>query len=143
MPDILLSFPIQRDAVTVFEAMSTPVGLDAWWTSDSDGTPAIGEWYRFGFGAAVQWRGVVTTCDTPRSFEWTMGDSDRDWQGTRVGFTIADTAHGVNVEFAHRGWREQNAHFRISSYCWASYLRLLKRYLEHGERVPYADRDAA
>ena len=38
------------------------------------------------------------------------------------------------------GWLEANAHFRRSSYCWAMYLRLLQRYLEQGETVPYADR---
>ena len=31
-------------------------------------------------------------------------------------------------------------HFRISSYCWAMYLRVLKRGVEFGEAVPYKDR---
>jgi hypothetical protein len=30
--------------------------------------------------------------------------------------------------------------FRRSSYCWAMYLRILRRYLEHGETVPYERR---
>lgn len=33
-----------------------------------------------------------------------------------------------------------NDHFRTSSCCWAQYLRILRRFLEHGERVPYAER---
>jgi uncharacterized protein YndB with AHSA1/START domain len=33
-----------------------------------------------------------------------------------------------------------DAHYRVSCYCWAMYLRILKRYLEHGETVPYAKR---
>jgi hypothetical protein len=33
-----------------------------------------------------------------------------------------------------------NDHFRISCYCWPMYLRLLRRHIEHGEVVPYADR---
>jgi uncharacterized protein YndB with AHSA1/START domain len=28
----------------------------------------------------------------------------------------------------------------VSCYCWAMYLRVLRRYLEHGERVPYEGR---
>lgn len=143
MPDIVMSFPIDRDVTTVFDAMTSPSGLDTWWTLDSDGTPEMGAWYRFGFGPATQWSGVVTRCEAPHAFEWTMGDSDPDWQGTRVGVVLTETPTGVHVEFAHRGWRDANAHFRGSTYCWATYLRILKRALEHGDRVAYADRDRA
>jgi hypothetical protein len=38
------------------------------------------------------------------------------------------------------GWPVDNEHWRISCYCWAMYLRLLRRYLEHGEIVPYERR---
>jgi len=30
--------------------------------------------------------------------------------------------------------------FRISTHCWAMYLRILRRHFEHGESVPYEDR---
>ena len=29
---------------------------------------------------------------------------------------------------------------RTSCYCWVMYLRILKRYVEHGEMVPYERR---
>ncbi len=44
------------------------------------------------------------------------------------------------VSFYHMGWPENNEHFRISCYCWAMYLRILKRYIEYGEKVPYKSR---
>jgi len=28
----------------------------------------------------------------------------------------------------------------VSCYCWAMYLRIMRRYLEHGESVPYERR---
>ena len=34
----------------------------------------------------------------------------------------------------------KNDHYKISSYCWAMYLRILKRYVESGEEVPYENR---
>ena len=37
----------------------------------------------------------------------------------------------------HLGWPEANAHYRTSCHCWALYLRVLRRYLENGESVPY------
>ena len=33
-----------------------------------------------------------------------------------------------------------NEHWRISCYCWAMYLRLIRRYLEYGETIPYESR---
>jgi hypothetical protein len=42
--------------------------------------------------------------------------------------------------FRHTGWAEPNEHFRISNHCWAMYLRILRRYLEYGEIVPYEQR---
>jgi hypothetical protein len=62
-----------------------------------------------------------------------------NWKGTRVGFCL----HGeqtTNVRFYHTGWPMANEHWRISCYCRAMYLRILRRYLEHGESVPYETR---
>lgn len=76
-------------------------------------------------------------------FELEMTESDKDWHGTRVGFVL-DAKDGVTqVRFAHTGSPEANDHYRGSCFCWALYLRLLKRYVEHGEVVPYDDRDTA
>lgn len=44
------------------------------------------------------------------------------------------------VRFYHTGWPTENAHWRISCYCWAMYLRVMRRYLEHGDIVPYENR---
>lgn len=42
------------------------------------------------------------------------------------------------MKFHHVGWPEANDHYRTSCYCWAMYLRLLKRYVELGETVACA-----
>jgi hypothetical protein len=44
------------------------------------------------------------------------------------------------VYFYHLCWPEANEHWRVSNYCWAMYLRILKRYLESGESVAYEKR---
>ena len=84
MPDIYHDFPIGADPQRVFDALSSPAGLDQWWTKSSVGTAKVGAEYELG----------------PVLSE----------------------------------------HYRISSYCWAIYLRVLRRYLEHGERVAYEQR---
>lgn len=47
-------------------------------------------------------------------------------------------AGGTAVHFSHRGWPAENPHDCTSTHCWALYLRILRRHLEHSEFVPYA-----
>jgi hypothetical protein len=57
-----------------------------------------------------------------------------------VGFELEEAGGETQVRFHHLGWPAANDHYRISCYCWAMYLRILKRYLEYGELVPYEKR---
>jgi uncharacterized protein YndB with AHSA1/START domain len=124
----------------VFTAFGTPAGLDTWWTLTSSGTPVAGSRYELGFGPEYQWVGVVTKVDPPRAIEWELVKSDDDWAGTRVGVELTPAEAGTQVRFYHRGWPDANQHHRISSYCWAMYLRVLRRHIEYGEAVPYERR---
>ena len=140
MPNIFHQFPISASSQKVFQAVSTPVGLDAWWTRDSAGRPEEGAEYQLGFGPQYDWRAVVSRCMPNREFELKLVQAEKDWLGTRVGFVLSEDGAVTNVSFHHLGWPESNEHYRISCYCWAMYLRLLKRYVELGEMVRYEDR---
>jgi len=140
MADIFHHFPIKASVQKVFDGVATPVGLDAWWTLRSSGKPVIGEKYELFFGAAYDWRAVVTKRIRNEEFELQMTGADKDWQGTRVGFCLENKNGVTHVRFYHSGWTEANEHFRASSYCWAMYLRLLKRHIELGEFVKYETR---
>lgn len=140
MPDILQDFPIRATPDRVFAAVSTPEGLNQWWTETCEGRVQLGEEYALGFGAEYQWSAVVTRCELNTCFELAMKKSDADWDTTRVAFTLAPVDGGTQVQFAHVGWPSANDHYRISSHCWALYLRLLRRYVENGEVVAYSAR---
>jgi uncharacterized protein YndB with AHSA1/START domain len=140
MPDILQDFPIKAEPARVFAAVSTPEGLDRWWTETCSGQPGLGARYDLGFGPSYHWVATVSQCEPGSLFELTFTQADDDWRGTRVGFQLAPTSSGTQVRFYHLGWPEANEHYRISCHCWALYLRLLRRWLEFGETVPYADR---
>ena len=140
MPDIFSDFPIKASAADVFRAVSTPAGLDEWWTKRSSGTPGQGAEYQLGFGPEYEWRARVTECAAPERFELEITRAGADWVGTRVGFRITAGSGATQVRFHHTGWPESNEHYRVSCYCWPMYLRILRRYLEHGERVPYEQR---
>ena len=140
MADILHQFPIESPCPEVFKAVTTPAGLDAWWTKSASGVPGDGAKYELGFGLGYEWRAVVSRYVPDTEFELTLTGADGDWQGTRVGFVLEGNEGQTTVRFHHAGWPKANEHYRISCFCWAMYLRLLKRYVEQGAVVPYEDR---
>jgi len=141
--DIEYDFAVKAPGAQVFQAVSTPSGLDAWWTKRSSGEPVKGASYNLWFGPSYDWEAIVSRCTPNSEFELELTAAQEDWLGTRVGFTLKEKAGLTEVKFHHLGWPEANAHYRGSCYCWAMYLRLLKRYVEHGELVPYEDRPEA
>ncbi len=140
MPDIFHHFPIKASRQQVFQAISTPRGLDSWWTKTAAGEPVEGAEYQLGFGPGYDWRAKVTRAVPDAEFELQLTSADRDWQDTCVGFALTEQDSITEVSFHHLGWPEGNEHYRISCYCWAMYLRVLRRYLEFGEVVDYESR---
>jgi uncharacterized protein YndB with AHSA1/START domain len=140
MVDILQNFPIQAPPSRVFEAVSAPALLDQWWTIRSTGQPTVGSIYELDFGPEYQWQAIVTKAVPGEAFELKLTRADADWVGSTVGFELAPSGSGTAVRFAHRGWPLANDHYRTSCHCWALYLRILRRHLEHGESVPYDQR---
>lgn len=140
MPDIVHDFPVGAPAARVFDMFATSAGLDTWWTARSSGTPSLGAEYHLWFAPEHDWRARVTACDPGRRFELEVTRAMDDWLGTRVRAELEEHSGITTVRFAHLGWREASEHFRISSFCWAMYLRLLRLYLEEGVVVEYARR---
>ena len=140
MPDIYHDFIIVAKKPAVFAAISTSRGLDEWWTETSAGEPSIGAQYQLGFGPGVDWRARVTEILTNQTFELQITGADPDWTDSRIRFDLFDGAAATTVRFRHLGWPSNNEHYRVSCFCWAMYLRILRRYVEHGERVPYEKR---
>jgi hypothetical protein len=88
MADILHDFPIEVSAARVFWAISTPEGLDHWWTKKSTGHPVEGAEYELWFGPQFDWRARVTKCIASQAFELEMIRAGEDWLATPVGFCL-------------------------------------------------------
>jgi uncharacterized protein YndB with AHSA1/START domain len=138
--DIVSDFPIKAPRERVFEAISTPGGLDHWWTKSSAGEPRRDAVYQLDFGPGFHWQGVVTRFEPPGRFELEIVAADADWLGTTLAFELDQGPDSTVVRFSHRGWPNPNDHWRVSCYCWPMYLRIMRRWLEHGETVPYEQR---
>lgn len=141
MADIVQEFVIKAPRERVFEAMATPEGLDRWWTKEAAGEAKENAELKLSFGPGYDWRAKVTRYIPGAAFELVLTQAHEDWKGTRVGCELeAEGQAGTRVRFHHTGWPAENEHWRVSCYCWPMYLRILRRYLEYGEEVPYEQR---
>jgi uncharacterized protein YndB with AHSA1/START domain len=140
MADIYHQFTIRSSPEKVFEAISRSKGLDSWWTKTSSENPEMEGIYTLHFSPGYHWKARVTKFQTDSLFELQITEADEDWTGTRVGFLLNKKNGFTVVDFYHTGWPSLNEHYKISSFCWAMYLRLLKRYVEKSEQVEYEKR---
>ena len=141
MFDIFHTFTILSSPVKIFEGISTPKGLDSWWTLKSEGKPDPGSTYVLYFGPEYNWKAIVTKHTAGKEFELEMTEAEPQWIGSKIGFSLnKKSANTTEVSFYHKGWPEDSENYRVSNYCWAMYLRILKRYIEFGEQVPYEKR---
>lgn len=141
MAQIVQEFTVRAPAERVFQTMGTPEGLAHWWTESSSGQPQEGAEFALTFNPEHDWKGRVRRYLPNSAFEIEITHAHPDWIGTRVGCELLpEGANATRVRFYHTGWPTENQHWRVSCYCWAMYLRTMRRYLEHGESIPYKDR---
>jgi len=140
--DILMDLIVKAPAARVFDAFTTPAGLDSWWTKGSRliGKGGKGCEVDLLFGPGYEWRARYARYEPGVAVEMKITAADRDWVGTRVGARLNHKGGTTTVRFYHKGWPANNEHWRISCYCWAAYLRIMRRTIEHGETVPYERR---
>ncbi|ESU26540.1 hypothetical protein FLJC2902T_25110 [Flavobacterium limnosediminis JC2902] len=126
----------------VFEAISTPKGLNNWWTLRSKGTAGLDEKYNLYFGEEYDWFATISKFKENEVIEFSMTEAMEEWLPTRFGFILKEeNSHRTYVQFYHADWKEATQEFRIASYCWANLLRELKQYLEKGIITPFEERN--
>ena len=140
MADINHTLTINAPLTEVFNGISTPKGLNIWWTKKSEGKPIVGTTYQLNFGEQCQWEAIVIKSKLNKVFELQMIIADEEWMKTKIGFILTDKNNITKVSFYHKGWQNKSENFKFSSYCWAMYLRILKRNIEYGEKVSYEKR---
>lgn len=133
MGNIYHDIEIKATQEAIYEAITSPSGLNAWWTLKSAGEPSIGNEYNFFFSEDYNWFAVVQNISANESIIYRMTQATDDWIGTILSFEIISQSESLSLlRFEHRGWKEITEHYRRTSYCWALYLSCLKEYLEKG-----------
>ena len=151
---------INAERSTVFDAITTRDGLDAWWGKAVQAEPQPGSVVEFdhGFGAPLQMRitdlvageRVAWRCESeftdsrnPAS-EWfgheltfdlgtPEGDPALEWLGPRLGYSESG-ADATIVHFSHSGWRDDSRWYAFCNLGWGATLAGLEQYCETGEQ---------
>lgn len=141
MHNIYHDIEIKSDPHSILDSITTPKGLNAWWTVKSSGDIKLGNSFQFYFSDDYNWYAQIVQFEENKLVQFQMTDADEDWMHTILTFDIHILeGHKNLLRFSHEGWKNTNAHFRRTSFCWALYLNGLKKYLEEGIIIPYSKR---
>jgi len=135
--DIHHQVGIRTSAQAVFEALTVPKKLAAWWTSDTRGSGSkVGDVLEFLLGDFCQ-KFEVIEVDPGKSVAWRGSREGMDgWAGTVVRFTLTPDENQCWVRFTHSGWAEADDFFSHCSTKWAVFMLSLKDLLEKGKGRP-------
>ncbi|TMC26576.1 MAG: SRPBCC domain-containing protein [Chloroflexi bacterium] len=123
---------------TIYRAISTAGGLQAFWTSDSKAEPKVGSIASFGFGGPTQ-RMRIDELVPGKRVKWTGLNDFPNWDKTTVSWDIAAAEKGeTSVTFRHADWPATVSQDDLGSinYTWGLVVERLKQYAESGKPNP-------
>ena len=134
MVDILHRVGIEASPARVYEAIATPAGVAAWWSTETVGDSNS---LTVRFGAAAGFDIAVTGLEPGRRVEWSVVGGPDEWVDTRIRFDLEAEGEWTIVRFIHSGWRQPTDYMHECSTQWAVFLLSLKALLETGKGQPY------
>jgi uncharacterized protein YndB with AHSA1/START domain len=141
--DFASTVSLSASADVVFDALTTPSALTAWWTNASGSGLAGGE-LRFMFGDdALVIR--VDEAERPSAVRWTALVSEPlpDWEATTISFDVSPNQNGGSrLDFRHTGMTPQLECYNACSKGWEQYLASLADYLDSGKGDPFGSTSA-
>ena len=123
---------------TIYRAISTAGGLQAFWTSDSKAEPKVGSIASFGFGGPTQ-RMRIDELVPGKRVKWTGLNDFPNWDKTTISWDIAAAEKGeTSVTFRHADWPATVSQDDLGSinYTWGLVVERLKQYAESGKPNP-------
>ena len=161
MPNIHQELLIAASPEKIYDAITTPQGLSAWWTPGATAKPELNSIARFPFGPDYFKEMKIVELQPTTYVQWNCIKGAAEWIGTNLSFQIDPgdkkillNAHpealgqvqqqnnfekGAMLIFHHDNWKEYSPMFAECSYTWGQFLRSLKLYCETGKGMPWPD----
>jgi len=141
MPDFVLETNVTAPPERVFQALTEPSELTAWWTPEIVAEPRAGTLLQASFRGGAFVIVVEVAALTPaRQVEWIpRRGAPPQWQGTRITWALSPSAGGTRLVFAQRGFTAAGPDGALpGAGGWTFYCASLKDYLETGHGRPGA-----
>jgi uncharacterized protein YndB with AHSA1/START domain len=139
MIDILHRVGVEAPLAEVYDAIATPEGLAAWWTTDTVGKSEVGGELAFRFGDLGGFDMEILELDPAGRVRWLVTDGPEEWVGTEVDWKLEQREGWTIVLFKHQGWREPVEFMHHCSTKWGSFLLSLRELVETGRGRPAPD----
>lgn len=135
MPDIMHLVKVPAAPERTYQALVTAEGIRHWWTPDADLDATVGGMGEFRFyGGKSVIQLLVTALTPPLSVSWKTVSAFRpEWSETTLNFDLQTDGQSTRLLFAHRGFKEADEIYALTTTGWGIYLGNLQRYLESGE----------
>ena len=135
MNSILHRIVIESSPEKLFQALNTESGLSNWWTRAEQNEEKIT--FLFGPNGEHQVVMALISAIPGQEVKWQCIAGAWAEKGEFV-FSIAETARGACLDFAHHGWQETDDFYKYCNAKWGYFLAVsLKQYLETGRGLPH------
>lgn len=125
-----------------FEAVSTPTGLNNWWTLQCSGFPKLNEVYNLNFTDEYNWFAKISKIEVNQFIEFSMLEAKEEWLPTQFGFKLTKIdSNQTEIEFYYTNWTAISKEYKVASFFWAMLLKQLKNYLETRIITPFEKRN--
>jgi uncharacterized protein YndB with AHSA1/START domain len=137
-PDYTKTIAVHASADVLYDAITTPAGLSAWWT-EAAGSGDTGGELRFSMSAPDPLRVHVDAATRPTAVRWTVTECrfEPEWVGTHPTFTITPVDDdAAELDFRHVGLTDELECIDMCTRGWDHYLASLRTYVETGHGHP-------
>lgn len=137
MPAIQHYFIIKAGVNSVYDAITTHVGITSWWTKENKIEPVIGSTAVFDFGEKYHNEMKILDLVENKLVHWECFVGDEEWIGTKFKFELQEDDNATVVRFSHYDWEKETDFYASCNYHWGYYLRSIKLYCETGNGTPF------
>lgn len=139
MPDILHEIAVKASPKATYQALTAREGLAGWWTTDVQGSFAVGGVIKFTFGTRGYFDMKVRALEPGKRVLWEVVGGPDEWIGTEISFDLRQEGEFTVVRFKHQGWQQVSDFMHHCSTKWAVFLLSVKQLVETGKGRPFPD----
>lgn len=125
-------FHINSSQDEVFDALTNPTKLSAWYTSKVEGGNTQGDQLTFSFGE-MKFIAEIEELVHGEKLVWKGLQADVPVEGHRFIFELDRNGDKTRVRFTHEGYDEQDDSYANMNYSWGKYLESLRQFCQKGK----------